>query len=145
VLGQWGTKTRRVGETEDVPPWMSYNHTAREGQYDIVEARTAHMGCVGRAGFVQRVSNPTAVGLPSARRRMAAHYAQPSLCPQDALTYPDDVGGGKCPFRLCRNGNWWGGWGRKFFVTIAVIVLEKSENQHVHQFKSAQGGSVAHP
>ena len=56
-----------------------------------------------------------AVGLPSARRRMAAHYAQPSLRPQDAPTCLDDVGGGKCPFRLCRNRNWWGGWAENFY------------------------------
>jgi hypothetical protein len=43
---------------------------------------------------------------------MAAHYAQPSLCPQDVCVYLDDVGGGKCPFRLCQSGNWWGGWAR---------------------------------
>jgi hypothetical protein len=41
VLGQRGTKTHQVGDAEEVPPWMSYNHTAQEGQYDIVEAHTA--------------------------------------------------------------------------------------------------------
>jgi hypothetical protein len=41
VLGQRRTKARRVGDVEEVPPWVSYNHTAQAGQYDIVEARTA--------------------------------------------------------------------------------------------------------
>ena len=41
VPGQRRTKTHRVGDVEEVPPWMSYNHTAQAGQYDIVEARTA--------------------------------------------------------------------------------------------------------
>ena len=57
-----------------------------------------HTGHAGHAGLVQRVSNPMAVGLPSARRRMAAHYVQPSLRPQDASTCLDDVGGGRHPF-----------------------------------------------
>jgi hypothetical protein len=38
VLGQRRTKTHQVGDVEEVPPWMSYNHTAWVGQYDIVEA-----------------------------------------------------------------------------------------------------------
>jgi hypothetical protein len=71
---------------------------------------------------------------------MAAHYVQPSLCLQDMLVYLDGGGGGKRPFRLCQSGNWWGGWARiKAFVTIVVIILEKLQNKHVHQFKSTQG------
>jgi hypothetical protein len=67
------------------------------------------MGRAGHVGLVQRVSNPTVVGLLSARRRMAACYVQPSLRLQDTHMYLEGGGGGKRPFRLSRSGNWRGG------------------------------------
>jgi hypothetical protein len=67
---------------------------------------------------------------------MAAHYAQPSLRPHVLMMFW--LGGVHFDFVEMATG---GVVGPKDFVTIVVIVLEKSQNRHVHQFKSAQGAT----